>query len=55
MLKNLADDLKDFVRKCLTTDERKRITLREIAAHPFYSRIITDANPVLLRKITSTN
>jgi serine/threonine protein kinase len=55
MLKQLPEDLKDFTRRCLTTDERRRITLKEILTHPFYCRAVTDANPVLLRKITSTN
>lgn len=28
LLKNLSEDLKDFIRKCLTSDEKKRITLK---------------------------
>jgi len=55
MLKNLAEDLKDFIRRCLTTDERKRITIKEISNHPFYCRAVAEAEPVLLRKITSNN
>lgn len=28
LLKNLSEDLKDFIRKCLTPDEKKRISLK---------------------------
>jgi serine/threonine protein kinase len=28
LLKNLSEDLKDFIRKCLTPDEKKRMTLK---------------------------
>lgn len=54
LLKGLSEDLKDFIRRCLVCDEAKRMSTKEMAAHPFATRLITDAIPAL-RKITSAN
>jgi serine/threonine protein kinase len=55
LLKGLSDDLKDFIRKCLTPDEKKRLNLKDIINHPLANRLITETGPLLLRKITSIN
>lgn len=55
MLKGLSEDLKDFIRKCLTPDERKRPGLKDIINHPLANRLITETGPLLLRKVTSMN
>jgi serine/threonine protein kinase len=52
-LKSLSEDLKDFIRKCLVPDEKKRLGLRELTGHPFINRIMMEAPPPLLRKATS--
>jgi serine/threonine protein kinase len=52
----LSEDLKDFIRKCLTSDELKRLCLAEFQNHPFILRITEgDGIPQLLRKPTSWN
>lgn len=53
LLKSLSEDLKDFIRKCLTPDEKKRLSLKEINNHPFTNKLINENGPLLLRKITS--
>jgi serine/threonine protein kinase len=55
LLKNLSEDLKDFVRKCLVVDQNKRMSLSELAKHAFVSRICADGIPQLLKKPTSGN
>lgn len=55
MLKTLSEDLKDFVRKCLTPDEKKRVSLKEFSSHPLAIRLIDSNNPVLLRRGVSSN
>jgi serine/threonine protein kinase len=55
LLKNLSEDLKDFIRKCLVVDQNKRISLFEFAKHPFVARICGDGIPQLLKKPTSGN
>ena len=39
LLKNLSEDLKDFVRKCLVVDQNKRMSLQDFIKHPFVVRI----------------
>jgi serine/threonine protein kinase len=58
--KNLSDDLKDFIRKCLTIEEDRRISLTEMESHPFIKRTVNDgymdeyqSAPPLLNKISS--
>jgi serine/threonine protein kinase len=54
--RNLSEDLKDFIRKCLASDELKRLSLAEFQNHPFILRITEgDGIPQLLRKPTSWN
>ena len=36
---SLSDDLKDFIRKCLNSEESKRPNLNEFYNHPFIVRI----------------
>lgn len=55
MLKTLSEDLKDFVRKCLTTDEKKRLSLKELSTHPLAIRLIDSYNPLILRRGVSSN
>lgn len=55
LLKNLSEDLKDFIRKCLLVDPSKRMSIQEISNHPFIVRICENGIPQLLRKPTSTN
>jgi hypothetical protein len=54
-LKNLTEDLKDFIRKCLIVDQNRRMGLKEIASHPFFLRISEDqtSNVPLIRKQTA--
>lgn len=54
LLKSLSEDLKDFIRKCLTTDESRRMSHKDMATHPFAKRIIVDPMPSL-RKLASGN
>lgn len=42
------------MRKCLTPDEKKRLTLKEVVSHPFVNKL-TNECPPLLRKMTSAN
>jgi serine/threonine protein kinase len=54
--RRLSEDLKDFIRKCLSSDEMKRLCLAEFQNHPFILRITEeDGIPQLLRKQTSCN
>ena len=39
LFKNLSEDLKDFVRKCLVVDQNKRMSLQDFIKHPFVVRI----------------
>jgi serine/threonine protein kinase len=39
-MKSLSEDLKDFIRKCLTPDDKKRLGLREVTSHPFITRMM---------------
>lgn len=55
MLKTLSEDLKDFIRKCLTPDEKKRISLKEFSNHPLTVKLIDSSNPLLLRRGMSSN
>ena len=54
-MKNLCEDLKDFIRKCLIVDQNRRMGLKEVASHPFFIRISEDqtSNVPLIRKPTS--
>ena len=46
--------MKDFIRKCLTNDENRRLGIYELYSHPFILRITEDEGlPQLLRKQTS--
>lgn len=58
--KNLSDDIKDFIRKCLTIEEAARINIAEMENHAFIKRILNDgymdeyqSAPPLLNKISS--
>jgi len=58
--KNLSDDVKDFIRKCLTIEEERRFGISEMESHPFIKRILNDgymdeyqSAPPLLNKISS--
>ncbi len=55
ILKTITEDLKDFIRKCLVPDEKKRINLKEFSSHPFIVRISANDIPQLLRKKTNIN
>lgn len=55
LLKNLSEDLKDFIRKCLVVDQNKRMSLQELAKHAFVNRICDHGVPQLLKKGTSVN
>ena len=51
---NLSEDLKDLIRKCLVSEESKRLGVHEFYNHPFVVRITQDDGiPQLLRKQTS--
>jgi len=42
------------MRKCINPDEKKRLSLKEVVAHPFVTKL-TNECPPLLRKMTSAN
>jgi len=39
-MKAISEDLKDLIRKCLYSDDKKRLTIKDINNHAFTSRII---------------
>jgi calcium-dependent protein kinase len=53
LLKGLSEDLKDFIRRCLVSEEGKRMSPRELGSHPFVARIVTDAIPALKRAVSA--
>lgn len=54
LLKNLSEDLKDFIRRCLVSDESKRMSAKDMASHPFFTRISAEVVPSL-RRVVSAN
>ena len=53
LLQSLSEDLKDFIRKCLIPDEKKRFSIKDITQHAFINRIAEEQTPLMMRKITS--
>jgi serine/threonine protein kinase len=52
--RNISEDVRDFIRKCLTYEESKRLNLVDMQNHPFILRITeNDRLPPLPKKQTS--